>query len=84
MVRSKTIHQRRLQLLGEVERVGEKNIVVRTSIVPRLAAKVFNSGGKEVGYVSNIFGPVSKPFVTVKIDSDRTVKEGEPVYIEKA
>ncbi|MEM4302956.1 MAG: hypothetical protein QXQ70_03540 [Candidatus Caldarchaeum sp.] len=83
MARSKPPSSRRLLLLGEAARVGERSIVVKARVVPRLAAKVFDSRGREVGYVSNVFGPVAGPLVSVKPVAEKTVKEGEPLYTEK-
>ncbi|MCS7133807.1 MAG: hypothetical protein RMI43_02080 [Candidatus Caldarchaeum sp.] len=74
---------RRMRLLGEVLRVGKSKILVKAFEVPRLAVKVYDRRGREIGYVSNVLGPVSSPHVSVKVVEGREVKEGEALYIEK-
>jgi len=74
---------RRLVLLGEVVRVDDKSFLAKVQTVPKLAAKVFNSKGREIGYVSNVFGRVSTPYITVKLTGEDSVREGEAVYAEK-
>jgi len=73
----------RLQLLGEVVRVRKSIAMVKSSTVSKLAAKVYNSKGKEVGYVSNIFGRVTEPMVQVRLANPESVREGESLYVEK-
>ncbi|MCS7110135.1 MAG: hypothetical protein NZ956_01520 [Candidatus Caldarchaeum sp.] len=75
---------RRMKLLGEVLRVGKSKVLVKAYEVPRLAAKVYDGRGREIGYVSNVLGPVSSPHVSVEVVEGRELKEGEAVYIEKA
>ncbi|MEM1947172.1 MAG: hypothetical protein QXY84_00415 [Candidatus Caldarchaeum sp.] len=74
---------RRLKLLGEVFRVGRTRVVVKAYLVPKLAARVYDGKGRELGYVSNVFGPVTSPFVSLKLLEDREVREGDDIYIEK-
>ncbi|MEM0440004.1 MAG: hypothetical protein QXF45_02770 [Candidatus Caldarchaeum sp.] len=74
---------RRLKLLGEVFRVGRTRVVVKAYLVPKLAARVYDGKGRELGYVSNVFGPVTSPFVSLKLLEDREVREGDAIYIEK-
>lgn len=57
--------------------------MVKAYSVPNLAAKVYDGKGREIGYVSNVFGPVSSPFVSLKVLDRDEVEEGEAVYIEK-
>jgi rRNA processing protein Gar1 len=81
--RHKSPSPHRLQLLGEVVRIRQSKAYVRASTVSRLAAKAYNSRGKEVGYVSNIFGRVTEPMVEVKLAEPDSVREGEPLYVER-
>ncbi|MEM4189239.1 MAG: hypothetical protein QW544_01815 [Candidatus Caldarchaeum sp.] len=69
--------------MGEAARVDEKSILVKAHLLPKLAAKVFDNRGREVGYVSNVFGPVAGPLVSVKTVAGKIVREGEPLYTEK-
>ncbi|MDW8084597.1 MAG: hypothetical protein RMI49_05305 [Candidatus Caldarchaeum sp.] len=75
---------RRLKLLGEIIRIGKTSVLVKAYSVPRLASKVYDGKGREIGYVSNVFGPVSSPFVSLKVIEGKDVAEGDAVYIEKA
>ncbi|MEM0349577.1 MAG: Gar1/Naf1 family protein [Candidatus Caldarchaeum sp.] len=75
---------RRLKLLGEVLHSRRDYLVIRAYTVPRLGDKVYNGKGREVGYVSNIFGPVSSPYVAVKPAAEAEVVEGEALYVEKS
>ena len=40
---------------------------------------IFTKSGEKIGRISEIFGPVSKPYISVK--SQKTLEEGEEVYI---
>lgn len=48
-----------------------KNLLVEAQEVPRLGEKVFDEKMSLVGYVYDIIGPVSSPFVLVKVDESR-------------
>lgn len=43
--------------------------------------KVFDSNMEEIGYVSNIFGPVQSPFIAVKTTRRLDHYPGEELYI---
>ena len=47
-----------------------KNLVVKAEVTPKIGEKVVNEKLKHVGTVSDIFGPVSKPYATVKPATD--------------
>jgi len=40
--------------------------VVKAEVTPRIGEKVVDQKLKQIGKISDIFGPVSKPFVTIK------------------
>ncbi|MCS6769218.1 MAG: hypothetical protein NZ570_02135 [Candidatus Caldarchaeum sp.] len=82
MVRGRAAVSRKYQLMGDVVRVDEKSILVRAHTAPKLASKAFDSRGRLIGYVSNVFGPVATPYVKVKMAEGLAVREGEPVYTE--
>lgn len=80
----KSASRTKLKLLGEVFRISKGLVVVKAYTVPKLTAKVYDGKGREVGYVSNIFGPVASPLVALKPVSDKEFSEGDALYIEKS
>ncbi len=71
---------RRRYLLGMVYRSDKGKMLVKASAIPRLGDKVFDSRLREIGYVSNVLGPASSPFVIVKLTKDIELPEGAEVY----
>jgi RNA-binding protein len=56
-----------LQRLGRVLHVTpSRNVVVKVEAPPKIGEKVVDEKLKQVGTVSDVFGPVSKPYVAVK------------------
>jgi rRNA processing protein Gar1 len=56
-----------LQRVGYVLHMSSsKNLILRADIMPRIGDKVFNETLKPIGTISDIFGSVSSPFVSVK------------------
>jgi len=47
-----------------------KMILVKANTAPPINSKVFDSKGREVGYVYDVFGPVKAPYVLVKTKGD--------------
>jgi len=55
---------------GKVVKVTrDGKLVVKAQVLPKLGAKVYDSSANAVGYVYDIIGPVSSPYVVVKITS---------------
>ncbi len=71
---------RRLYLLGTIVRVSEDKALVAVKNIPRLADKVVDAKAREIGYVSNVFGPVKTPFVMVRLTREVSLREGVEVY----
>lgn len=71
---------RKRYLLGVVYRVDKGKILVKAKSIPNLADKVLDHKLKEIGYVTNIIGPVSSPFVVVKLTKDVEPAEGMEIY----
>jgi rRNA processing protein Gar1 len=74
--------------LGNIVELGYNGLVlVRAETVPRANAEVVDSRMKPVGRVVRIFGPVGKPFVTVRPqgrDSELLVGLlGKEVYLKE-
>ena len=56
-----------MQRVGYVLHMSSnKNIILKANMMPRIGDKVFNETLKPVGTISDIFGPVSSPYVSVK------------------
>jgi len=59
--------------IGKVVRVTRdgKRLVVKAEALPKLGAQVYDSSANLVGVVCDIIGPVSSPYVVVKVTSPR-------------
>ena len=71
---------RRRYLLGTVYRCEREKILVKAQTIPRLGDRVFDPRLREIGYVSNVLGPASSPFVVVRLTKDVELPEGAEVY----
>jgi rRNA processing protein Gar1 len=63
-----------------------KSIIVKidTNIkIPKLGQKVFNEEMHEIGYVSNIFGPTSSPFIEIRVNKENLSLEITKVYLKE-
>ncbi len=55
-----------------MERIGaplhrvQGYIILRVDRVPRIGVPVYDGGGRKVGFVADVFGPVRRPYVAVK------------------
>ncbi len=66
-------------LLGKVVKVTrDGKLVVRAEAVPKLGAQVYDSSANAVGVVHDVIGPVSSPYVVVKVTSPRI---RDPAYL---
>jgi len=68
-----------MRVLGEV--IGKSAsgfAITRCKQVPRLKASVFNLNHKKVGFVADIIGPASEPFILVNSQS----KPGQELFVE--
>jgi len=66
--------------IGVVARVSSDRVLLAALQIPRLAEQVYDSRLKEVGYVSNVFGPVDSPLLTVKLTSKAKLVEGQELF----
>ncbi|ABL77784.1 H/ACA ribonucleoprotein complex subunit GAR1 [Thermofilum pendens] len=61
-----------MQLIGRARLYSRnKNLVVEASNVPPIGEKVYDEKAMLVGYVYDVIGPVTSPFVLVKVDESR-------------
>ena len=60
-----------MQRLGRAIHVTpSRNIIVKVETPPKIGEKVVDKELKQVGTVSDLFGPVSSPYATVKAAVD--------------
>ena len=56
--------------IGKVVRVTrDGKLVVKAEALPKLGAKVYDSSANAIGYVYDVIGPVTSPYVVVKVSS---------------
>jgi RNA-binding protein len=61
------------------------NLILKAENNAKIGDPVFNSGGKKVGLIFDIFGPVKTPFISVRPrikDPERLV--GEPLFLGRS
>jgi len=71
-----------LQRIGRVMHVSNsKNLILRAETLTGLGTRVADSELKEVGRVVDLFGPVDKPYVAVKLNvKDPSKYVGQILY----
>lgn len=69
--------------LGSVMHVSKSsgNLILRAEAKARIGDNVFNKQGKRVGRVFDLFGPVEKPYTSVKPSQDPERLVGKPLYV---
>jgi rRNA processing protein Gar1 len=56
-----------LQRLGRAIHVTpSRNIIIKVETPPKIGEKIVDEQLRQIGTVSDVFGPVSSPYVTVK------------------
>jgi RNA-binding protein len=61
------------------------NLILKAENNAKIGDPVFNSGGKKVGLIFDIFGPVKTPFISVRPrikDPEKLV--GEPLFLGRS
>lgn len=75
---------KRLKRLGKILHLSKSRSLIlklETGSLPRLRTRVFDSKLKQVGFVFDVFGPVSIPYVSIKpIVSEPSALVGRVVY----
>jgi len=75
---------RSLKRLGVVLHKSKNtgNLILRAEFAPRVGEKVLDSKLRVVGNVFDVFGPVSRPYVSVRPTVERPeTYEGRPLYV---
>ena len=58
------------------------NLILRAEFAPRVGERVLDSRLKLVGKVFDVFGPVSRPYVSVRPTVERPESyQGRPLYV---
>ena len=58
--------------IGKVVKVTRNGLlVIQARVLPKLGAQVYDSSANLIGYVHDVIGPVSSPYVVVKVTSTR-------------
>lgn len=73
-------------LLGKVLHLSKSGNIIVSSLklrnLPRTGVKAFDSDRIVIGKVSEVFGPVSSPYVSVKpFNKDKEALIGKMVYV---
>ncbi|MEM0084815.1 MAG: Gar1/Naf1 family protein [Candidatus Methanomethylicia archaeon] len=50
-----------------LRKINDKMILARAEKAPKINAKVYDSKGKIVGSVYEVFGPVKNPYILIRI-----------------
>lgn len=71
--------------LGEGEHVSHssKKLVLKSETNPGIGTAVYDSEGKKVGKVYDVFGPIDEPFVSIDVDGDPQRLISRKLYISK-
>ena len=75
-----------LRVLGEVRNVSKTGkIIVRlaTTKPPKIGDRIYDEKMREIGYVYDIFGPVSSPLVSIAPTADINLQSlvGRKLYV---
>lgn len=68
-----------------IRKVGKKLMLARTDKAPETDSKVYDSKGKIVGEVYEVFGPVKEPYVLIKINENTDLNQVKKstIYFQK-
>jgi rRNA processing protein Gar1 len=75
-----------MKYIGKIDDIiFDGRFILRTTFKPKIGTTVMNKHKKKLGRISQIIGPVNKPFVTIK--PEKNIKStfdliGSEVYIE--
>jgi len=58
-------------------------LIVRLSQEVRPGVFVFDGGGRKLGRIVELIGPVKSPYASVAVVSSRLGKPGDPAFIER-
>ncbi|HDO20605.1 MAG TPA: hypothetical protein ENG81_03700 [Candidatus Bathyarchaeota archaeon] len=60
-----------MKRLGRILRVTRRNMILaRSKVAPTTDAKVYDSRGKFIGKVYDVFGPISNPYVLIRVENE--------------
>lgn len=73
-----------MKRLGEVLHISShKMLILRSNFTPKIGDVVVTKDLTEVGKISDVFGPVSRPYIAVKPNDTSSLDSliGKPLYI---
>lgn len=60
-------------------------LILRSNFAPSIGEKVYDNSGKPVGEIYDVFGPITKPYISVKLNREFKKKSShfvrETLYI---
>ena len=57
-------------------------MIIRLSREMKTGAMIFDSGGKKLGKVVELIGPVKAPYASVSLSTSRAGKAGDGAFVE--
>lgn len=58
-------------------------LIVKLSQEVRPGAFIFDDGGRKLGRIIELIGPVKSPYASVAVVSSRIGKPGDPAFVER-
>lgn len=58
-------------------------LIVKLSREVRPGATIFDEGGRKLGRVVELIGPVRAPYASVAVASSRVGRAGDPAFVER-
>lgn len=54
-----------------LRKINDKMILARAEKAPKINAKVYDSKGKIIGNVYEVFGPIKNPYILIRVSEDQ-------------
>ena len=58
-------------------------LIVKLTREVRPGAMIFDGGGRKLGKVVELIGPVRSPYASISVVSSRLGKAGDPAFVER-
>jgi len=73
-----------LKRLGKVSHISShRKLILRSEFAPKIGDVVVTKDLTEIGKISDVFGPVSRPYIAVKPNENSSLDSlvGQPLYV---